>query len=104
MTAQAKQEILKKEEWQPIAKKWKGTEEEERSFSESFSSNNSQPEPYHYQSEIYKGKNWKCPIYRVEDHYRHWRYSYCNGIVPKDRSYIYRRNLRCSCIKEEGRY
>ncbi len=58
IAAKVEQKILEKEEWQLIVKEWEGTEEEERSFLKSPSSNNNQLELYHYQSEIYREKNW----------------------------------------------
>ena len=57
IAAQAEQEILEKEEWQPITEEWKDIKEEKQSFSENSSNNNNQPKPYHYQNKIYQGKN-----------------------------------------------
>ncbi len=55
--------------------------------------------PCTYKNYIYQEKNWKCPICSVEDYYRYYHCTLCQGIYFKNWAYKMRPSWQCKYLK-----
>ncbi len=56
-----------------------------------------------YKNYIWRGKNWKCLIYNVDNsYYRYYHYILCKGIHPKDYTYKMRSSQQCKYLELNG--